>query len=144
VIDEADLVAATLANEDGPPQRLGISHWSARFLAAELGISFASVARIWRKWDIQPHRIQGFKFSTDPELEFKIRDVVGLYLDPPANAVVVELALTSQQVGVVAIDGIVPDGSYARRVGCRFMMDKAVMAPDLAVGADGVLPRPEP
>jgi hypothetical protein len=47
-------------------------------LAAELGTSFASVARIWRKWHIQPHRIETFKFSTDPELEAKIRDIVGL------------------------------------------------------------------
>ena len=92
VIDEIDVVVATLANEGRPPQRLGISHWSARLLAAELGISFACVARIWRKWDIQPHRIQGFKFSTGPELEFKVRDVVGLYLDPPASAVVVSVA----------------------------------------------------
>ena len=60
-----------------------ITHWSARFLAAELGISFATVARTWRKWGIQPHRLETFKFSTDPELEAKIRDVVGLYLSPP-------------------------------------------------------------
>jgi transposase len=66
VIDEIDVVVATLACEDRPPQRLGITHWSARFLAAELGISFASVARIWRKSDIQPNRVEGFKFSADP------------------------------------------------------------------------------
>ncbi|MGH3401013.1 MAG: IS630 family transposase [Streptosporangiaceae bacterium] len=88
VIDEIDVVVATLAEAGRPPQRLGITHWSARFLAAELGISFASVARIWRKWGIQPHRIEAFKFSTDPELEARIRDVVGLYLDPPENALV--------------------------------------------------------
>ena len=51
-IDEADVVVATLADGGKPPARLGITHWSARFLAAELGISFASVARIWRKWKI--------------------------------------------------------------------------------------------
>jgi transposase len=83
-ISEADVVVATLADGGRPPERLGITHWSARFLAAELGISFASVARIWRKWGIQPQRIETFKFSTDPELEPKIRDVVGLYLDPRA------------------------------------------------------------
>ncbi len=48
VIDEVHVVAATLSDEGRPPERLGISHWSARFLAAELGISFASVARIWQ------------------------------------------------------------------------------------------------
>jgi hypothetical protein len=86
VIDEIDVVVATLAGDGRPPQRLGITHWSARFLAAELGISFASVARIWRKWNIQPHRIETFKFSTDPELVAKIRDVVGLDLAPPEGA----------------------------------------------------------
>jgi transposase len=90
-ISEADVVVATLADDGRPPQRLGITHWSARFLATELGISFASVARIWRKWGIQPHRIETFKFSTDPQLEAKLRDVTGLYLAPPDNAVVVSV-----------------------------------------------------
>ena len=63
------------------------------------------MARIWRKWDLQPHRIEGFKFSTDPELEFKIRDVVGLYLDPPANAVVVSVDEKSQ---IQALDRTAP------------------------------------
>jgi transposase len=104
-IDEADVVVATLADDGRPPARLGITHWSARFLAVELGISFASVARIWRKWKIQPHRIETFKFSTDPDLEPKIRDVVGLYLDPPANAVVVSVDEKSQ---VQALDRTAP------------------------------------
>jgi transposase len=90
-IDEIKVVAATLADDGRPLARLGITHWSARFLAAELGISFASVARIWRKWHLKPHRIETFKFSTDPELEARIRDVVGLYLAPPDNAVVVRV-----------------------------------------------------
>lgn len=54
------------------------------------------MARIWRKWDIQPHRVETFKFSTDPELEVKIRDVVGRYLHPPENAVVVSFDEKSQ------------------------------------------------
>jgi hypothetical protein len=65
-----------------------VTHWSARLLAAELKISFATVARIWRKWNLQPWRVETFKFSTDPELDAKIRDVVGLYLNPPEKAVV--------------------------------------------------------
>lgn len=104
-IGEADVVVATLANDGRPPDRLGITHWSARFLAAELGISFASVARIWRKWKIQPHRIETFKFSTDPDLEAKIRDVVGLYLAPPDGAVVVSVDEKSQ---VQALDRTAP------------------------------------
>jgi hypothetical protein len=83
------LFSATLVNNGRPPERLGITHWSSRFPAAELGISFATVDRAWRKWGIQPHRIETFKFSTDPQLEAKIRDVVGLCLSPPDNAVVV-------------------------------------------------------
>ena len=47
-------------------------------MAERLGISFASVARIWRKWNIQPHRVETFKFSTDPQLEAKLRDVRAL------------------------------------------------------------------
>src|SRR5215469_2453251 len=117
VIDEVDVVVATLADDGRPPGRLGITHWSARFLAAELGISFSSVARIWRKWHIQPHRIETFKFSTDPELEPKIRDVVGLYLAPPDNAVVVSVDERSQ---IQALDRTAPPlplrpGRAARR-----------------------------
>src|SRR3954451_15696944 len=84
-VDEAEVVAGALPP---PPQRLGVTHWSSRLLAAELGLGFATVARIWRSWDLQPWRVETFKFSTDPELEAKIRDVVGLYLTPPQNAVV--------------------------------------------------------
>ena len=96
VIDEVSVLAETLADKGKPPARLGASHWSTRLMAERLGISFASVARIWRKWNIQPHRVETFKFSTDPELEAKLRDVVGLYLDPPAGAVVVSVDEKSQ------------------------------------------------
>ena len=96
VIDEVAVIAETLADKGKPPTHLGVTHWSTRLMAQRLGISFASVARIWRKWDIQPHRVETFKFSTDPELEAKLRDVVGLYLDPPAGAVVVSVDEKSQ------------------------------------------------
>ena len=80
-IDEADVVVATLQK---PPESLGVTHWSARLLADQLGISFATVARIWRKWNLQPWRSETFKVSTDPQLDAKVRDVVGLYLNPRA------------------------------------------------------------
>ena len=99
---EGDVVVATL---EPPPQQLGVTHWSARLLAKHLGISFATVARIWRKWKLQPWRVETFKFSTDPELEAKIRDVVGLYLAPPQNAVVVCIDEKSQ---VQALDRTAP------------------------------------
>src|ERR671913_50255 len=58
-------------------------------LAAELGVSHNTVARVWRDHDLKPWRLETFKFSTDPELEAKVRDVVGLYLHPPERAIVV-------------------------------------------------------
>ena len=102
VIDEADVVVATLTK---PPESLGVTHWSARLLADQLGISFASVARIWRKWDLQPWRVETFKFSTDPELDAKVRDVVGLYFAPPDKAVVLSIDEKSQ---VQALDRTAP------------------------------------
>ena len=102
VHDEIAVVVATLAP---PPERLAVTHWSARLLGEQLGVSFATVARIWRKWDLQPWRTETFKFSTDPELEAKIRDVVGLYLNPPEKAVVVCVDEKSQ---VQALDRTAP------------------------------------
>jgi transposase len=81
----AAILAATLTP---PPERLGITHWSSRLLAAELGVSHATVARVWAEHQIKPWRTETFKFSTDPELEGKVRDVVGLYLNPPEHAIV--------------------------------------------------------
>ena len=66
----------------------GATHWSKRELARQVGISPTSVHRIWRSFGLQPHRTEDFKVSPDPLLIGKIRDVVGLYLAPPANAVV--------------------------------------------------------
>lgn len=83
VHDEVAVVTATLQT---PPEHLGVTHWSARLLGDHLGISFATVARIWRKWKLQPWRVETFKFSTDPELDAKIRDVVALYMNPPQKA----------------------------------------------------------
>jgi transposase len=76
-----------------PPTRFGATHWSSRLLATALAgegtpISPATIARIWHRFGVQPWRAETFKFSTDPELEGKIRDVVGLYLHPPEKAVV--------------------------------------------------------
>ena len=106
-VDEAAVVVSTL---NPPPAELGITHWSARLLSDHLGrqgmpVSFAEVARIWRDWDLQPHRVATFKFSTDPQLEAKVRDVVGLYLDPPEKAVVVCVDEKSQ---IQALDRTAP------------------------------------
>ena len=65
-----------------------VTHWSCRSLAKEVGLSPATVHRIWRKYDLQPHRTTTFKFSQDPAFDRKLADVVGLYLDPPEKALV--------------------------------------------------------
>ena len=85
MIDDAQIIAATL---EAPPASLAVTHWSTRLLGKHLGIADATVARAWRAYRVQPWRAGTFKFSTDPELAAKVRDVVGLYLDPPRNAIV--------------------------------------------------------
>ncbi len=81
-------MAIVLATLEPPPRRLGVTHWSSRLLAAELGLSNVKVADVWREYGLQPWRTESFKFSTDPQLEAKVRDVIGLYLNPPDKAVV--------------------------------------------------------
>lgn len=101
-VDDAAIIAATL---DPPPDTLGVTHWSSRLLGRHLGIGDATVARAWRKYRVQPWRRETFKFSTDPELEAKVRDVVGLYLDPPEKAVVLCVDEKSQ---IQALDRTAP------------------------------------
>src|SRR5260370_5231019 len=66
----------------------GSTHWSVRMLAKQLGISRTIVHRVWQRHDVQPHRVERFKLSNDPRFEEKVRDVVGLYLNPPDRALV--------------------------------------------------------
>ena len=82
--DFVEKVVATTLTE--PPD--GSTHWSTRTLARELGVSHGTVHRIWRQRRLQPHRTSAFKFSSDPQLVEKVRDVVGLYLNPPEKALV--------------------------------------------------------
>jgi transposase len=72
------------------------THWSTRSLACRLGLSHDSIARVWKAFGLQPHRHEHFQFSTDPEFVDKVRDVVGLYMSPPSNAVVLCLDEKSQ------------------------------------------------
>jgi len=101
-VEQAEVVVATLQE---PPARLGVTHWSSRLLARELGIGNGTVAKIWRRWDLQPWRVETFKFSTDPELDAKVRDVVGLYMNPPENAVVV---CVDEKTQIQALDRTAP------------------------------------
>ena len=64
------------------------THWSTRTMAAELGVSAASVSRYWRKNGLKPHLVRGFKVSRDPQFVEKLEDIVGLYLAPPEHALV--------------------------------------------------------
>jgi transposase len=100
VTDEVreEILTATL---NPPPAQLGVTHWSSRRLADWLRrqgtvVSHDSIIRLWRQFGIQPWRTETFKFSTDPELEAKVRDVVGLYLNPPQNAIVLSADEKSQ------------------------------------------------
>src|SRR3954466_15362605 len=85
------VVALTLA---GPPQ--AASHWTGSAMAKVAGISISSVQRIWRAHGLQPHRMRQFKLSNDPHFAAKLRDVVGLYVDPPAHAMVLSVDEKSQ------------------------------------------------
>ena len=70
-----------LARTDPPAEA---THWTATMMAKAVGISASSVQRIWRTHGLQPHRVHQFKLSNDPKFIDKLRDVVGLYVDPPA------------------------------------------------------------
>jgi len=101
-IDHRQIVAATLRP---PPRKYAVTHWSSRLLARHLKIGDATVARAWREYGVQPWRAESFRFSTDPQLEAKVVDVVGLYLHPPENAVVLCVDEKSQ---IQALDRTAP------------------------------------
>jgi transposase len=90
---EAEIVRRTL--ETKPPAEVA-THWSTRLMAAEFGVSQTTVMRVWHAYGLKPHRIETFKLSNDPRFVEKLRDVVGLYLDPPERAVVFSVDEKSQ------------------------------------------------
>ena len=81
----AEILAATLTHHPST----WATHWSTRLLGEELGVSHHTVARVWGDHDLKPWRTETFTFATDPQLEAKVADVVGLYLHPPERAIVV-------------------------------------------------------
>jgi transposase len=101
-VDRAAIITATLRP---PPKKLGVTHWSSRLLAERLGVDHATVARAWTEYGVAPWRCETFKFSTDPELIAKVTDVVGLYLAPPDNAIVLCVDEKSQ---IQALDRTAP------------------------------------
>src|SRR3974377_678723 len=98
---EQKIVDTTLKSRPGD----GSTHWSVRMLARQLGISRTMVHRVWQRFAIQPHRVEKFKLSNDPQFEEKVRDIVGLYLDPPARALVLCVDEKSQ---IQALDRTAP------------------------------------
>src|ERR1700704_2203317 len=90
--DVAERVVAMTLTE--PPGET--THWTGAMMAEAIGISVSSVQRIWRAHGLQPHRVRQFKLSNDPKFVDKLRDVVGLYVDPPAHAIVLSVDEKSQ------------------------------------------------
>jgi len=83
----------------------GSTHWSVRMLARHLHVSRTIVHRVWQRHDVQPHRVERFKISNDPRFEEKVRDIVGLYLNPPDRALVLCVDEKSQ---IQALDRTAP------------------------------------
>jgi transposase len=96
----AQTVAKTLHDPPGET-----THWTAAMMAKQVGISVSAVPRIWRAHGLQPHRARQFKLSPDRQFVEKLRDVVGLYVDPPAHAAVLSVDEKSQ---IQAIDRTQP------------------------------------
>ncbi|MBI4307815.1 MAG: IS630 family transposase, partial [Chloroflexi bacterium] len=83
----------------------GATHWTCRALAAETRLSKSTVQRVWRAFGLQPHRQKSFKLSTDPFFVEKVRDIAGLYLDPPDHALVL---CVDEKTQVQALDRTQP------------------------------------
>ena len=83
----------------------GATHWSTRTMAEKEGLSHMTIQRIWKQHGLQPHRVETFKLSRDPRFVEKLRDVVGLYLDPPDRALVLSVDEKSQ---IQALDRTAP------------------------------------
>jgi len=103
--DEAVEAVIVKTLETTPP---GETHWSTRTMAAKAGMSHTTVGRIWRTFGLKPHITESFKISPDPQLVEKVRDVVGLYMNPPTNAVVFSFDEKSQIQALERAQPILP------------------------------------
>ena len=86
MIDDADVERVIALTLEATPK--DATHWSTRSMARRSGLSHNTVSRIWRAFALQPHRTETFKLSADPLFIEKVRDIVGLYLNPPDRALV--------------------------------------------------------
>jgi transposase len=103
ITDEQVEQVITKTLEEPPPRQ--DTHWSTRSMARQVGLSQTAVSRIWRAFGLKPHLVQTWKLSTDPQFIDKVRDVVGLYLDPPQTALVLCVDEKSQ---IQALDRTAP------------------------------------
>jgi transposase len=101
-------VEQVIARTLGETPSTGDTHWSTRSMAAAAGMSQTAIARIWRAFGLKPHLVETWKLSTDPQFIDKVRDVVGLYLDPPEGALVLCVDEKSQMQAVDRTAPILP------------------------------------
>jgi transposase len=106
IVSDAAVEAVIVKTLETTPK--GETHWSTRTMAKAAGMSHTMVGRIWRTFGLQPHVTESFKLSPDPQLVAKIRDVVGLYLHPPHNAVVFAVDEKSQIQALQRAQPILP------------------------------------
>lgn len=105
-ISDEDVEAVVVKTLETTPA--GETHWSTRTMAANAGLSHTTIGRIWRTFGLKPHVTESFKLSPDPQLIEKIRDVVGLYMHPPTNAVVFSFDEKSQIQALERAQPILP------------------------------------
>jgi transposase len=117
----------------------GATHWSSRLLAARTGLSQSTISRIWRAFGLKPHRTESFQLSTDPLLIDKVRDSVGLYLDPPHHALVLCVDEKSQIQALSRTQPVLPmrAGQQERRTHDynRHGVTRLFAALDIATGS---------
>ena len=90
-VDAQEIVRKT--TQEKPPN---VTHWSTRSMARAVGVSEASVRRVWQAHGLKPHRVETFKISRDPQFAAKLEDIVGLYINPPQHAIVLSVDEKSQ------------------------------------------------
>jgi transposase len=129
----------------------GATHWSTRSMAAATGLSQSTVARIWRAFSLQPHRVETFKLSNDPLFVSKVRDIVGLYLDPPDKALVLCVDEKSQIQALERTQPLLPlrpafqndarmtTSGTGRQRSSRLSTPRPVTSSDAASGGTGQL-----
>jgi transposase len=93
ISDDVRLKIVTMTAKEKPANA---THWSARMLAKAVGVGHTTVQRVWREHGLKPHLVRSFKLSNDPQFAQKVQDIVGLYLDPPVNAIVLSIDEKSQ------------------------------------------------